>query len=140
MPNTSDIPTINPNISILISTLVNSPINNLDPIAHAKEAVHKILDDLQETGILQPENHMSIEQLLNPMEEQWNYMVLEDISDEDICDAVLGANRGCSFSAENPMEAEEVTPCLTCHEALAAILGLQRYVQDIDTPYAWEFK
>ena len=112
LPNASDIPTINPDISILISTLVNSPIDNLNPIAHAEEAVHKILDELQETDILQPENRMSIEQLLNPIEEQQNYMV-DKISNEDICNTVLGANRGCSSSGENPEEVEEVTPCVT---------------------------
>lgn len=143
MPDASGIPgipTINPTISIPISTLVNSPINDLDPIACAEEAVHKILDELQERGVLQQENRMSIEQLLNPVEEE-NYMV-EDISDEDICNAVLGANGSHSIGDENPEDAEdeEITPRPTRREALAAISSLQRYVQDIDTSYAREFE
>lgn len=58
--------------------------------------------------------------------------MVEDISDEDICNAVLGVIGG---GAENPedTEDEDIVPCLTHCEALATISGLQRYVQSIDT-------
>lgn len=78
---------------------------------------------------------MCIEQLPNPVKEQQNYVV-EYISDKDICKAILRANGGYGSGTENPEEAEDkMSLCLIHCEAPAAISGLQRYVQDIDTPY-----
>ena len=86
LPDASGILTINQaissRISIPISTLIDSPIANFNPILLAEEAVNKTLDKLQETGVLQEANRMSIEQLLNPVEEHSH--TVEDISDEDI--------------------------------------------------------
>lgn len=60
------IPTINSNVSIPIFTLANTTVSDLDPIAHAKEAVNKTLNELQETDVLQPTNRMTVEQTSQP--------------------------------------------------------------------------
>ena len=144
LPNASSILTIDQaidsHISIPILTLLNYPNTNFNSISLAEEAISKTLDKLQETGVLQEANCMSIEQLLNPVEEQ--SLMVEDISDEDICNAVLETigNSSSGADPDDTKDHEDVVPHPTHHEALAAALTLQRYVQDIDTPYAWDFE
>ena len=63
---------------------------------------------------------------------------VEDISDEDIQNAVLGSigNSSSGAKLEDTKDHEDIVSHLTHHKALAALSTLQRYVQDINTPYA----
>ena len=144
MPNALGILTINQAISscifILTSILIGPPIANFDAILLAEKAINKSLDKLQETGVLQEANHISIEQLLNLMKKHSH--TVKDVSNEDIQNTVLGSIEKSSSGAnlENTKDHEDIVPHPTHHEALAAVSTLQRYVQDIDTPYAQDFK
>ena len=139
MPNALGILTIDqaisPCISIFTSTLIGPPIANFDAILLAEKAINKSLDKLQETGVLQEANHMS-----NLMKKHSH--TVKDVSNEDIQITVLGSIGKSSSGAnlEDTKDHEDIVPHPTHHEALAAVSTLQRYVQDIDTPYAQDFK
>ncbi|KAG6848709.1 hypothetical protein C0991_012603, partial [Blastosporella zonata] len=79
-----DQPTARPTVPI--SSLLNT--DNADPIASLKKEVESVLNDLQASGALQSQNRMTIEDLLNPIEET---KCLHETSDEEICKAVLDA-------------------------------------------------
>ncbi|OJA16590.1 hypothetical protein AZE42_11250 [Rhizopogon vesiculosus] len=71
-----------------ISSLCNIDITDQDPVANAENEVRSAHDDLQATGVLQPQNRMDIEALLNPHEES---QMMDRARDEEICQAVLVA-------------------------------------------------
>ncbi|KAG6874542.1 hypothetical protein C0993_000430, partial [Termitomyces sp. T159_Od127] len=54
---------------IPVTALLNADSNQPDPITEAEKEVEEALDQLQSTGVLQPQNRMTIEALLNPAEE-----------------------------------------------------------------------
>ncbi|KAJ6521084.1 hypothetical protein DFH09DRAFT_1098025 [Mycena vulgaris] len=57
---------------------------SLDPAADAQAALSRVLDELQEVGVLQTKNMVNMEDLLQMPEEQ----VIEDATDEEIFEAV----------------------------------------------------
>jgi hypothetical protein len=136
LPDNACLSTVTFPISVPVSMLVDTPTQVLDPITQAEEAVKSTLDELQRLGVLQQSNRMDLEHLLNPIEEQ-NYMMVE-LSNQDICDAVLKAMASEDANADNPDDEDEVVvrPRPTRSKALEAISTIQGYVEDIDSPYA----
>jgi len=59
------------------------------------------LDDLEVTSVLQSRNRVDIEALLNPSEESW---MMEATMDEEICQAVLAAQKEGPNSGNNDVE------------------------------------
>ncbi|KAG6867056.1 hypothetical protein C0993_007186 [Termitomyces sp. T159_Od127] len=75
--------------TIPVTDLLNADsTNQLDLITEVEKQVEKALDQLQSTGILQPQNRMTIESLLNLADEVHH---MEQATEGDICQAVLDA-------------------------------------------------
>ncbi|GAW02276.1 DDE-domain-containing protein [Lentinula edodes] len=91
LPDSDSLPSSVPtNVSVPISSLITEDSSADDPIACAEKNVEDTLDLLEETGVLQRSNRMTIDSLLNPEREK--IMVTADEStDEEICKAVLHA-------------------------------------------------
>ena len=119
--------------------LIDTPTHDRDPIAEAEEAVKSTLDELQSLGVLQKANRMDLEQLLNPIEEQARHYMTVELSNQDICDAVLKAMASEDTNTNDHNDSEDeaaVRPRPTRCKALEAISVIQSYVEDIDSSYA----
>ena len=86
---------------------------------------------------------MGIEALLNPPRES---RMMEEISDEDICWAVLAAHKAedggtiGDGDANDVEEGEPVEPCPTYSEVFQAISTLNRYTEHVVDPAACKFE
>ncbi|KAJ3965147.1 hypothetical protein EV361DRAFT_966999 [Lentinula raphanica] len=140
------------NVQAVTHTIL-APISSLihdtsDPIANVEHEVEQRLDDLEARGVLQHSNRMNIESLLNPVVE-WEFM------NEDM---VEGIEQGIFKSVMNAVHAREDSeinggdddadndypvasdPCPSRRKALAAVSTVQRYIQDMDEPFAWKLE
>ena len=98
----------------------------------AEKDLTAALDCLEATGILQRLNRMDIEALLNPPEES---SMMDDTTDEEIFQAVMDVKEDNGGHGDIDGDAADI-PGPTRNEALQAALMLQRYVQDLDDPFA----
>jgi DDE superfamily endonuclease len=125
---------INP--AIPISALLNNDDGDAaggeDLIKNAEQDVEMTLDGLQSKGVLQAENRMSIEMLLNPVDERH---IIDETTDEEICEAVLEAHR-IEEDVEERSEDVIIEVGPTRCEALKAAMVVNRYIETIDDPFA----
>jgi hypothetical protein len=133
---TTDLPTAPAQPTIPITSLLHTASHNqdLDPIAMVEDTLRCVLDDLEETGILQRKNRMDVEALLNPLEES---QTMDDTTDEEICRAVLAAHKaqeGGLISGEEDNVEDDDTP--TYREVAQAVSIINKYVRRIDDPVA----
>jgi hypothetical protein len=120
-----------PSLSTPLAIPVSSLVNDQDPIVNMEKQLEAALDDLISTGALQYGNRMSIQALLNPVEE---LTTMNETTDEDIYQAVIDAKE-TEYTHEDGDEAPaENRP--TRKEALQAMLVIQDYIRDIDDPFA----
>jgi hypothetical protein len=115
-----------------ISSLLNfdDAHDDEDPITNAEKQVESALNKLELTGVLQASNRMNIEALLNPVDES---QVMDETTDEDICQAVLDAKEdGRGDDTDDAF----IEPCLTHHEVLQAASVINRYIDSVDNPVA----
>ncbi|KAL4065514.1 hypothetical protein V8B97DRAFT_1875375, partial [Scleroderma yunnanense] len=89
------------------------------------------LDGLQQRGVLQASNRLSLEELLNPVAELHNEML-----EEEIYHAVMEAQHGNLLTNDDAAEDDLVDPPPTCCEALQAALVIMKYVETMDEPFA----
>ncbi|KAG5335982.1 hypothetical protein C0989_012422, partial [Termitomyces sp. Mn162] len=114
---------LNPTLGLdATPTVPISLLLNEDPIhmalARAEQKVTESLTHLKKIGVLQPQNQMSLSELLGPVDEN----VMYDGGDEkEIFQAVL---------EEKPAR----------RDALQAVSTLRDYVADMDEPFAHEFE
>jgi len=94
------------------------------------------LDQLQKIGILQPRNQLDIEELLDPESEQ---VLLDDASDNQMFESLQQMfkaqqmkeiNRGDELDNAGDMDKP------TQKETLQAISTIQKYIADINKPFA----
>ncbi|KAJ7787454.1 hypothetical protein B0H14DRAFT_3505463 [Mycena olivaceomarginata] len=96
----------------------------------------QVLNELQLTGILQPANRLDTEHLIDVAEER----MMEDVTDEDIFDAVMTAtegeqNREINHGDDDPADSPVILKP-TRLAALQAAATLRSYLEDIDGPFA----
>ncbi|KIK76026.1 hypothetical protein PAXRUDRAFT_18499 [Paxillus rubicundulus Ve08.2h10] len=110
---------------------------NENLVRQAEDAVESTLNTLEKTGLLQHTNQMDINKLLNPAVKV--HQVFEE-TDEDIYEAVMDAKRVWEESAKSgevDVESDApVEPAPMCNKALQAALLLQKYMRDLDDPFA----
>lgn len=131
-----DSPSINPTIPIafLLDTNSTSHHQENDPLSRAESEVESALDDLISTGALQQCNRMDIEQLLNPVDES---QVIEETFDEDICKAMLDAQKAEDTVASGGDDSDAVDEaCPTYPEVLQAVAVINKYVGGLDSVFA----
>ena len=125
-----------PTPSIPVSILLNSQSSNA--LSHVEKDVSSCLDQLEARGVLQRRNRMDLEELLNPGSE------LELISkapnlEEDIFKSVrdkLAAEQMAEVNGGDDVDEDTVEMKPTRKEALTAAFTLQKYVADINEPFA----
>jgi len=102
------------------------------PMTEAEKHLDETLDALEATGVLQSANRMCLEALLNPENESTN---MDESTDEEIFQAVMDTKGlgGHDGSDEDDFSAD-IRPSRT--EALCAARTLQKYIQDINDPFA----
>ncbi|GLB34609.1 putative DDE superfamily endonuclease [Lyophyllum shimeji] len=119
--------------SIPIASLLNSkPVD----VARAEKDVCDSLDQLEQRGVLQSRNRMNIEELLSPVSEQ---ELVGDISEEDIFRAVQDARQAeqmMEINGGDDGDDEGVDEKPTRKDALTAAFTLQRYIADLNEPFA----
>jgi hypothetical protein len=76
--------------SVPISFLIHDTSHLEDPVLNAEKEVEAALSDLMSTGVLQKSNQMSVEALLNSVEES---QVMDETTDEEICHAVQNSRK-----------------------------------------------
>ena len=126
--------------SVPISSLIHDmPHHESEaPLLKAEAEVEAALNNLESTGVLHKSNRMSIEALLNPMDES---QVMDGSTDEEICHAVQNAKEAEGNSPENggdddvedDAEPEEMP---SRQEALKAVSVIDGYVAGLDDPIA----
>jgi hypothetical protein len=113
--------------------------NWLDNEANEKQLT-RALDDLESTGVLQPSNRMDIEALLNPVDEL--PQVMEETTDEEICQAVLDAKKaqeaGLINGGDDDVDDDPsaIEPCPTHREVLQAASVINKYIDTLNDPIA----
>ena len=122
--------------TIPILSLLHNPSHDQDPITTIENELRCALNDLEETGVLQSKNRMDIEALLNPPEESW---VMEETTDEEICQAVLAAQNaqeeGPINGGDDDIEDDTpLKPCPTYCEMFQAVSVVNGYVEHVDDP------
>ena len=123
-------------VSIPVSSLIN---NDENPVADAEKLVKDALDELEKTGALQSSNRMSLEALLNPVDES---ITITDTTDEEIFEAVMGAKKVREAAATAGIGDHDVDDDAVVDagpnrkEALQASLTLKKYVQGLDDAFA----
>ena len=117
------------------------PLAPLIPVAsllNAEQDITGSLGLLEKRGVLSCQNCLSIEELLNP--EQENEIIDVDITDEEISAAVHAKHKALQNLEVNGGDDDdddvEVIEKPNRREALAASLTLQRYTADIGEPFA----
>jgi hypothetical protein len=114
-------------------------VPTLDPIHLVEQDLERRLDDLQERGVLQAANHMSIESLLNPAEEK--ELIDEATTVEDIFMAVMASRDAQEMGEINGGDDDvdddaDFEPRPTCREALGAVSTLLKYTASMDDNFA----
>lgn len=133
LPSFEDVPIPPPTISI--ASLLNAaaselnPANEQDPVKAAEVSVEEALDGLVRTGALQKSNRMSLEMLLNPVEER----SFTQATDEEI---FLAVQESQDDSEPSEADAEPAAPPPTRQEALQAASTLTAYVGTLDSSLA----
>jgi hypothetical protein len=125
--------TSKPSVSIPISSLVENPV------ACAEELLVKdVLDRLEETGALQSSNRISIEALLNPIDE---VIAITETTDEEIYGAVMDAWKvheaaAITGTGDHDVDDDAINNTGPSRkEALQASLMLKKYLQDLDDSF-----
>ena len=120
--------------SVPVSMLLNS--NPVDTAEHVEKDVSDGLDELERMGLIQPWNRMDIAELLNPESEQ---KLVDDISDKEIFEAVTNsceAAQVLEIMGSDDVDEDFNNDKPACKDALAAAVTLQKYVADINEPFA----
>ena len=131
-----DPPTIPPP-RIPISSMLNDMASNT--LVCTEKLVTAALDDLTSRGMLQASNQMTIEELLNPLDESIN---MDGATDEEIYKAVMDSKAQRENAAANNVgdnDIDDDAPIETPpsrHEALQAKITIEKYIETIDEPYA----
>jgi hypothetical protein len=121
--------------TIRISSLLNNePANS---VTAAENHVSASLDHLEEIGVLQRGNWMDLTELLNPVSEG---NVYKEVTEEEIYQAVVERCEaeqqkdinGGDDSDDDSESAEKPSR----HEALSAALTIQKYIAELDEPFA----
>ena len=149
LPSLDNTPAITHTISSTITSLLNnnSSVSESNPLAQAEQDVEHTLDDLVSRGVLQSSNCMSINALLNPVQEQ--EFMNEDTEkgvEQGIYEVVMHAveARACSEmnggddDIDNDYSNAEPHP--NHRDALKAVSTVQRYLEDVDEPFAWKLE
>ena len=105
----------------------------LNPIMDTEMEVSVALDKLQQRGVLQALNRMSLKDLLNPVEE---LCTVSEMSDDEIYCAVVEAQHHDLMTNDDSIEDDPVDPPPTRCEALEAALAITKYVKDMNDPLA----
>jgi len=96
--------------------------------------IKQSLDDLEAAEAFQASNRMSIEMLLNPVDKWQN---IDETPDKDICKAVLKAEKDMQVDGGRDCNDNEVVEaCSMCHEAVKAMLLINRYIDGMDDSFA----
>jgi len=123
-------------LTIPILSLLNTNNNTNcqgDPIANAEQSVESALDELESTGALQRANRIDINSLLNPADES---RLLDDSSDQEICNAVLDSHKEASSLVVNNDLNSDAPTCPTRREVLQAVSVINTYINTLDTTFA----
>jgi hypothetical protein len=137
LPNTLLNPDSTPNTpAIHISSLLNNEPAN--PVTAAEKDVSASLDHLEEIGVLQQGNWMDLTELLNLVNKDNSY---KEVTDEKIYQVVLERHKAEQQreineggDSDNNSKSMEKKP--SCHKALSAALTIQKYVANLDEPFA----
>jgi hypothetical protein len=132
-----DPPTTSPQAapSIPISSMLN-PLICTD--SESENLVTAALDDLALRGVLQASNRMTVEELLNPLDESTS---MDKVTDEEIYKAVMDSKAERENAAANDIGDDDVDDNAPIelppsrHEALQAKIVIEKYVETIDEPY-----
>jgi len=109
-----------------------------DPIQLAERNLEGALDELEQTGVLQHTNRLTLDNLLNPEPER---QVVEHTTDEEIFEAVMASHAAeedieLAGGADDNDDDAEILPRPSRKAALEAAAMLERYVGVIEAPYA----
>lgn len=109
-------------------------------VAMAEAQVADSLNHLQQRGVLQAANRVSMEEFISPQEEDEE--LAEGDTDEEIARAVMAARKAREMLEINGGDVEEddtgieEVPRPTHTQALIAANTLRRYLQELHAPYA----
>ncbi len=123
-------------VSIPVSSLIN---NDKNPVVDAEKLVKDALDELEKTGALQSSNRMSLEALLNPVDES---ITITETTDEEIFEAVMDAKKvreaaATAGTGDYDVDDDAVVDAGPSRkEALQASFTLKKYVQGLDDSFA----
>lgn len=138
LPNNTNTPAVAHDVSSSIPSLFNLA----DPLSFTEKDVKCTIDSLQSRGVLQPSNHMGIENLLNPVQER-DFMNDDSGNDENgIYKAVMNAVNAREMSEVNGGDDDTDNDCLLADpcpsrcEAMAAVSVVQCCIWDVDEPFA----
>ncbi|KAG6855502.1 hypothetical protein H0H87_001949 [Tephrocybe sp. NHM501043] len=82
--------------TVTISSILNAPTSN--PIETLEKKVETMLDKLQASSILQPQNRIAIKELINLIDK---IECLHKSTDKDICKVVLDAQQAAEDALIN---------------------------------------
>ena len=131
---------------ILPEVLINAPAETSTPVTvpissllNSESTVTSSLDQLEARGLLQRKNRMDIEELLNPRSEQ--ELIAGNVSEEGIFKSVqdmVEAEQMMEVNGGDDIQVDEETVQVkpTQKEALSATFTLQKYIADINEPFA----
>jgi DDE superfamily endonuclease len=126
LPEALDYGAETPTPTVPISSLLNSD-----------SVVTSSLDQLEARGILQQKNRMNLEELLNPILEQ--EVIIGKVSEEEIFRSVQDmaeVEQMMEVNGGDDIDEETVQVKPTRKEALTAAFTLQKYIADINEPFA----
>ena len=126
-----------PMASSFPSVLISSLVNDQDAVVEAESQLEKALDTLQATGALQSLNQMAIDVLLNPLDES---TMMDESTDEEIYEAMMDARKEDEAGDNDNEDSNPADIWPTQKEALSAALTIQKYIQDIDDPFACQLE
>lgn len=121
--------------SVPISSLLNSQSSD-DALAHVEKEVLSSLDQLEARGVLRRRNRLNLDEMLNPLSEQELVgMVTEKEIFESVQD-VLAAEQLMEVNGGDDVDDEKTRVKPMRKEALTAAFTLQKYIADINEPFA----
>ena len=117
-------------VSIPVASLLDSNTLQADPVAAAKDFLTDAIEALEEIGMIQRCNRMSIESLLNRNDER---VTIEQLTNEEIVKAVNTAAEAMERldidgGVDDGEDDSEFIPRPPRKEALRAVATLQRYL------------
>ena len=120
--------------------MLNDTASN--PLIFTKNLVSTALNHLTSRGVLQPSNQMTVEELLNPLDEDFN---LDGVTDEEIFKAVMNSKAQhenvVANNGDNNIDNDAlIEPPPSCHEALQAKIIIEKYIETINEPHAHKFE